>query len=108
MKEIGYVRTTSRSGLLIIKAKMPVKSGTLLHDGSGTEIAEAIRVFGPVKGPYISAKPMIPVDIGILGTKIYTKGDKNGKKEERSRNKRRSGKMPGMRKHPHNKGLRKR
>ncbi len=108
MREIGYVRTTSRSGLIIIKAKGPIKSGTPLHDGSGIKIAEAVRVFGPVKAPYISARPEGPLDIGILGEKVYIKGDKNGKKEERPRDKRRSDKMPGMRKHTHNKGLRKR
>ncbi len=88
MKEIGYVRTTSRSGLLVIKARSALKKGTPLFDSRGRMLAVASRTFGPVEAPYISARPEHEPDIGILGEKIYVMGDKNGKKKERTRNKR--------------------
>lgn len=88
MKEIGYVKTTSRSGMLVIKSRSALRRGTALYDSRGRMLAVANRVFGPVEGPYIVARPEHKLDIGILGEKIYVKGDKDGKKKERTRNKR--------------------
>ena len=88
MKEVGYVRTTSRSGFLVIKARSALRKGTPLFDSRGRMLGIAQRTFGPVEAPYVTARPEEEPEIGILGEKVYVKGDKNGKKKERTRNKR--------------------
>jgi thiosulfate reductase/polysulfide reductase chain A len=85
---------------------IPLRPGTEVFAGDGTRIGRVVRTFGPEKAPYVTVKPYEGADMmSLLRKKVYIKGDKNGKKEGRPRNKGRSGKMPGMRKHPHSKGL---
>jgi len=74
MPVLGVVRNISHRGLLIVKAETAPKKGTAVLDESRAELGRVTRVFGPVKGPYVTVKPAQGRERDLLrfmGMKVY-------------------------------------
>jgi rRNA processing protein Gar1 len=74
--EVGAVLAVTPSGLLTLRAPGPdvVPEGTRVRDARGVLRGVVVRVFGPVRRPFLSVRPMrtpSPSEgVALLGTAI--------------------------------------
>lgn len=73
MEKVGYVLRISRSKRIIVKLEKEVKEGEILYDDRGRKAGEVVEVFGPIRAPYASLKPLTDRLHGLKGRKVYKK-----------------------------------
>ncbi|MEM0118057.1 MAG: Gar1/Naf1 family protein [Conexivisphaerales archaeon] len=73
MQETGQIFRLARSGMLIVKLKKEPKPGQVLYDAKGRMVGKVVEVFGPVKSPYASLKPLSDWAKSLTSEKVYSK-----------------------------------
>jgi rRNA processing protein Gar1 len=63
----------SSNNNLILRAKRTAKSNQNVFDKQAHNIGKIIDIFGPVKTPYISIKPLTPNAKKYVGKALYLK-----------------------------------
>jgi rRNA processing protein Gar1 len=84
MKSLGIIKNITREGQLLLKTTKSVKIGTEIYDAKGRRIGKVSRVFGPVKGPYMTLDGCIDstAQLKLLNSAVYfdTEGSTSKKK----------------------------
>jgi rRNA processing protein Gar1 len=75
MREIGVALRIARSGMLIIKLSNQPNAGQVVVDSRNRPVGRIVEVFGPVKSPYASARPLSDLAKHVLGQKVFSKGE---------------------------------
>ncbi|MDG6928937.1 MAG: hypothetical protein JRN39_03640 [Nitrososphaerota archaeon] len=73
MREVGVVLREARSGRLIARLTSQTKAGQMLVDADGRAVGRVTELFGPVKSPYASLRPVTDRRGGTPGGKVYVK-----------------------------------
>ena len=73
MKRLGKVLHLSSNNNLILKTKQTVKPNQNVFDKQTHNIGKIIDVFGPVKTPYLSIKPLTSNAKKYVGKALYIK-----------------------------------
>ncbi len=71
MKKLGVVQNFSYKGDFLVKASFSPRMGQEVHDARGRALGRVRRVFGPVKGPYVTVEPLHEVGLGLVGSDVY-------------------------------------
>ena len=72
MKLLGVVQDISHDGKLIVKARFAPRNGAVVRDNLKGNMGKVIRVFGPVRSPYVAIQPAKDIrTIAILGKEVY-------------------------------------
>ena len=77
MPVLGSVQNISHRGLLVVKADITPREGAVVLDSSNVELGRVRRVFGPVKSPYVTVKPVQGRErdmLRFLGKRVYING----------------------------------
>ena len=61
----------AKSGRLILKPKINLVPGAILHLKNGRKAAKVTELLGPVKSPYASAIPLTDRLNGLSGETLY-------------------------------------
>jgi rRNA processing protein Gar1 len=75
MREVGVAFRLARSGMLIIKVQNEPMPGQMLFDSRKRPVGRVTEVFGPVKSPYASARPVSDLVKQVLGEKVYSRDE---------------------------------
>lgn len=75
MNRLGTVTHVSGSRKLILRTKIRVKSGTQIFDEELRPVGRIFDVFGPVKNPYVSVKPVGGELEKYVGHALYVVGE---------------------------------
>lgn len=79
MKELGMVRTITHSGHMIVKANFAPRLNTKVLNSRMLVVGEVSRVFGNVRSPYATIRPMEKNMKGLLalvGKALYIGEDR--------------------------------
>lgn len=70
---MGKVYDITNRGFLLLKSDHAPNSGAAVCDKKGRKIGAVVKVFGPVKEPYVSVRPTNKKDVGlgIIGNDLY-------------------------------------
>lgn len=71
MNKLGIVLQVSGSRKLILRTKIKVKVGVQVLNEELKPIGRIFDIFGPVKNPYVSVKPIIDELERYVGRPIY-------------------------------------
>ena len=71
MNKLGIVLQVSGSRKLILRTKIKVKIGMQVLNEKLKPIGRIFDIFGPVKNPYVSVKPIIDEFERYVGRSIY-------------------------------------
>jgi len=84
MKRLGVVENLSYDGTVLIRSDFAPPYGAAVVDRKGTALGTVMKVFGPVKQPFIALRPAGKPAMGLLGTEVYlSQGNSYGKQENR-------------------------
>lgn len=73
MRRLGKVLHLSSNNNLILQAKRTAKPNQNVYDKQAHNIGKVIDVFGPVKAPYLSIKPLTFDAKKYVGKALYLK-----------------------------------
>ena len=80
MKLLGVVQDLSHDGKLIIKSKFAPMKGAVVRDNLKARVGRVVRVFGPVRSPYVAVQPEEEMKtLAILGREVYIEEGDHGK-----------------------------
>jgi len=78
------VQDISHDGRLIVKARFAPNLQELVRDNVNVEIGRIVKVFGPVRSPYVAIKPREEHrTLAVLGKEVYVQGDREHGKGKR-------------------------
>ena len=85
MKLLGVVQDLSHDGRLIIKSKFAPMKGAVVRDNLKARVGRVVRVFGPVRSPYVAVEPEEEMKtLAILGREVYIEEGDHGKGKRRN------------------------
>jgi RNA-binding protein len=85
-KRLGTVENFAVNGTVLIRADLAPPLGTGVVDAKGQAVGTVVRVFGPVRRPYLSVEPAGKPSLSLLGKEVYpAQGMPYGKKGRGSR-----------------------
>ena len=85
MKLLGVVQDLSHDGKLIIKSKFAPMKGAVVRDNLKARVGRVVRVFGPVRSPYVAVQPEEEMKtLAILGREVYIEEGDHGKGKRRN------------------------
>jgi rRNA processing protein Gar1 len=74
MHRLGTVENISYNGTLIVKARFTPKKGSMVEDRKMNDIGVITRIFGPVKTPFVSIRPIDKSALlSLIGSEVYIK-----------------------------------
>ena len=71
MKRLGKVLHISKARKLILSTEINLKLGTQVYDSKLIPVGSVADIFGPVKKPYMSIKPVIDTPERYIGQNLY-------------------------------------
>ena len=72
MRLLGVVQDISHDGKLVVKARFAPKMREIVKDNLKTEIGRVVKVFGPVRSPYVTIEPRRELKtLAVLGREVY-------------------------------------
>jgi len=72
LRLLGRVKNVSHEGKLIVKADFAPAENALVVDGRKRKIGKVIKIFGPVRAPYVAIRPMRGQRaLTIIGQELY-------------------------------------
>ncbi len=81
MRLLGVVQDISHDGKLIIKARFAPRMREPVRDNLKAEVGRVVKVFGPVRSPYVAIEPKKELKtLAVLGKEVYVQQEReNGK-----------------------------
>lgn len=71
---LGTIENISYNGTLIVKARIAPKKGSIVKDKTMRDIGVVTRIFGPVKTPFVSIRPIDRKSLlRLIGSEVYIK-----------------------------------
>jgi rRNA processing protein Gar1 len=84
LRLLGVVQDISHDGKLIVKARFAPKSGEIIRDNVKAEIGRVVKVFGPVRSPYVAIEPRNgQKTLAVLGKEVYVQEEREYGKGKR-------------------------
>ena len=74
MKKLGIIKDFSYRGDLLVKATFAPNTGAGVLDRRHRTLGKVVRVFGPVRSPYVTVKPSKQPKLSLLGSGVYVEG----------------------------------
>ena len=76
MKSIGRVQTISHTGKIIAQGGHAPRPGSKVYDNSKGRVGTVVKVFGPMKAPYVAIRPdKKKTDLlSLIDMELYTEG----------------------------------
>ncbi|HJX04721.1 MAG TPA: hypothetical protein VJ489_02775 [Thermoplasmata archaeon] len=72
LRLLGVVQDISHDGKLVVKARFAPKMREIVKDNLKTEIGRVVKVFGPVRSPYVTIEPRRELKtLAVLGREVY-------------------------------------
>jgi RNA-binding protein len=71
MKKLGTIKDFSYRGDLVVKATFAPAPGAGVLDRRKRNLGRVVRVFGPVRAPYVTVKPTKQPKLHLLGSGVY-------------------------------------
>ncbi len=76
MRKLGIVKDFSYRGDLVVKATFAPTPGAGVLDHRKRNLGRVVRVFGPVRAPYVTLKPATQPKLSLLGSGVYVEEPK--------------------------------
>jgi RNA-binding protein len=71
MKKLGAIKDFSYRGDILVKASFAPGPHVAVFDGRKRTVGRVLRVFGPVRAPYVNVRPSQEPKLPLLGSKVY-------------------------------------
>lgn len=85
MKLLGVVQDMSHDGRLIVKSRFAPMKGAVVRDNLKARVGRVVRVFGPVRSPYVAVQPEEEMKtLAILGREVYIEEGDHDKGKRRN------------------------
>jgi len=82
MKRLGTVENLSYDGSVLVRAAFAPAPGTRVLDKRNKFLGRVAKVFGPVKEPFASVRPVGKLPLSVLGSDVFV-GEDHAKQEGR-------------------------
>ncbi|MFQ5918814.1 MAG: H/ACA ribonucleoprotein complex subunit GAR1, partial [Thermoplasmata archaeon] len=76
MKKLGTIKDFSYRGDLVVRATFAPPPGARVRDRRKQTLGRVVRVFGPVRAPYVTVKPTKQPKLRLLGSGVYVEEPK--------------------------------
>jgi rRNA processing protein Gar1 len=84
LRLLGVVQDISHDGKLIVKARFAPNNGEMIRDNVKAEIGRVVKVFGPVRSPYVAIEPRNGLrSLAVLGKEVYVQEERDYGKGKR-------------------------
>ncbi|OGS42138.1 MAG: hypothetical protein A3K67_01055 [Euryarchaeota archaeon RBG_16_62_10] len=84
MRLLGVVQDISHDGRLIVKARFAPNPRDLVKDNLKGEVGRVVKVFGPVRSPYVAIEPRKEFKtLAVLGKEVYVPQEREHGKGKR-------------------------
>ncbi|MCU0851695.1 MAG: Gar1/Naf1 family protein [Thermoplasmata archaeon] len=84
MRLLGVIQDISHDGKLIVKARFPPNPREIVRDNLKAEIGRVVKVFGPVRSPYVAIEPRRELKtLAVLGKEVYVQQERDDGKGKR-------------------------
>jgi len=81
---LGVVQDISHDGRLIVKARIAPRAKALVRDNLKGEVGRVVKVFGPVRSPYVAVEPKKELrTLAVLGKEVYVQQERDHGKGKR-------------------------
>ena len=81
---LGVIQDISHDGRLIVKAKFAPSLREIVRDNVKGEVGRVVKVFGPVRAPYVAIEPRKELrTLAVLGKEVYVQQEKDYGKGKR-------------------------
>jgi rRNA processing protein Gar1 len=78
------IQDISHDGKLIVKARFPPNPREIVRDNLKAEIGRVVKVFGPVRSPYVAIEPRRELKtLAVLGKEVYVQQERDDGKGKR-------------------------
>ncbi|MFQ5907324.1 MAG: H/ACA ribonucleoprotein complex subunit GAR1 [Thermoplasmata archaeon] len=71
MRKLGAIKDFSYRGDLLVKAGFAPPPDAAVFDARKRTLGRVLRVFGPVRAPYVTVKPAREPKLPLLGSEVY-------------------------------------
>jgi len=86
MKKLGVVDNISYDGSILIRTDFAPDRGAQVLDKKKVPIGRVMKVFGPVRKPFVAVRPSQKPVLSLIGSEVYLEEGKHaGKKPEKGR-----------------------
>ncbi len=83
MKRLGVVENVVYDGSVLIRADYAPRPGAWVVDKRQRPLGRVVKIFGPVKEPFLAVRPDGKVPLSLLGSDVYVSEVHDGAKEGR-------------------------
>lgn len=84
MRLLGVIQDISHDGKLIVKARFAPNPREIVRDNLKAEIGRVVKVFGPVRSPYVAIEPRRELKtLAVLGKEVYVQQERDDGKGKR-------------------------
>ncbi len=77
------VENIAHDGSLLVRSSFAPPRGAEVADKRNRPLGRVIRVFGPVKEPFTSVRPVAPAAPSLVGADVYISEGKHAHEEDR-------------------------
>ncbi len=77
------VENIAHDGSLLVRSEFAPARGAEVADKRRRPLGRVIRVFGPVKEPFTSVRPVVPAAPSLVGADVYVSEGKHAHEEDR-------------------------
>jgi len=83
MKRLGVVENIAYDGSVLVRSETAPAVGTPVVDKRNRPIGRVARVFGPVREPFASVRPIGPASASLIGVEVFVGEGTHADKEDR-------------------------
>ena len=82
-KRLGVVENLAHDGTVLVRSAFAPPRGMDVLDHRHRPLGRVVRVFGPVKEPFVSVRPTAPASLSLIGADVYVPEGKYAHEEDR-------------------------
>jgi len=84
MKRLGVVENLSYDGTVLVRSDFAPPQGTPVVNRRGEAVGTVLKVFGPVKQPFLALRPAGKPGLGLVGSEVFlSQGNVHGEQKDR-------------------------
>ncbi len=77
------VENIAHDGSLLVRSTFAPPRGVEVSDKRNRPLGRVLRVFGPVKEPFTSVRPVVPASPSLVGADVFISEGKHAHEEDR-------------------------
>jgi len=82
-KRLGVVENIAHDGNLLVRSDFAPARGTDVMDKRHRPLGRVVRVFGPVKEPFVTVRPVAPASLSLVGADVFVGEGNHAEQEDR-------------------------